>query len=277
MAILDCIDIHHDSEPIDCVDRLLVEKPNLLKGIDDYVIGQKHYSRKYQSLYIQVQDMIMEKMRDEIKKNGFMNPINLIKENASLTKKLEEKCEPVIVYKPSSVCQTCKLHKKNDPPLGPKKPVKEKSTKKPVKEKSTKKPEKKKSTKKVPEHLQGGITQFVNGKLHTTTTNKICQCRIWKGGLGGQCTRFAVDNTEMCKAHTKKPAGLGFIYEPRPNFTSAGWVGGSGENISKKWKFPENHEQDKKDYSGPSDSDDDDYKFIKECEEIDKEFELNNK
>tara|TARA_R110000823_G_scaffold145931_5_gene276133 strand:- start:458 stop:1036 length:579 start_codon:yes stop_codon:yes gene_type:complete len=102
-----------------------------------------------------------------------------------------------------------------------KSPVKVSPTKKP-----TKSPIKEKSTKKSP----------IKAKPKKNIDNKTCQCRIWNRGLGGQCTRFALDNTEMCKAHTKKPAGLGFIYEPRPDITAEGWIDGPGKNIKKRWK-----------------------------------------
>ena len=44
-----------------------------------------------------------------------------------------------------------------------------------------------------------------------------CQCRIWNGGYGKQCSGKKHENTEICNAHTAKPAGLGLITEPRPS------------------------------------------------------------
>lgn len=64
-----------------------------------------------------------------------------------------------------------------------------------------------------------------------------CQCRVWNGGLGKQCSYKPTQGSIYCSRHTMHHSGLGDITQPRPTKALYGKaIKAFGFGTTLKWK-----------------------------------------
>ena len=67
-----------------------------------------------------------------------------------------------------------------------------------------------------------------------------CQARVWRGGLGGQCSYVHNETSDLCNKHCKMLSSqgtlwLGYIYDPAPERPI--YYGPNGDqSVTKVWK-----------------------------------------
>jgi len=72
--------------------------------------------------------------------------------------------------------------------------------------------------KKGKKDLVKGIRSDISANDNSVINVDKCQCRMWRGGCGGQCYSSKYENFEFCKKHYENPEmrWCGMITEERP-------------------------------------------------------------